>query len=480
MLKEKVGVLVNVLENLLLYENESSVLNYHFHYNNILVWPFIRFYIFKRVYYEINKINQKKIYKENVPYKNNLTILQKYYRNVKGNPFFTLPKDIMFLYDGSSFNYKLENGRYRNRIVDDYILLNLKQTYKLEDSSLNPWENRIVPSIKFRDYIDYRIEKKSQSERPCQADINMSNLVITYLKQTFPFDMNNIFWSSVKANILYYANLIKYQEKYYDKLFCLVKPKIVFVTCGCHGGPLAYILNMLYERHIPCVELQHGWVGKQHEAYNYSNQLYESQEYISYMPQIFALFGQYWGNQIRLPIRKYVLGNSQFEKSTRKYSSKKINNKRILFIAGEGNDLYDKLLSELLPILKQPYILEFRVHPELKIMNKLFEKYKSYKNFELCSGGSIYEAIHRCEYATGDGSTGLFEAAAMQKKVFIFKNDYNNGYDLLNLGPTYQNAEQFIKILQNAKFNTFLSENFFCTDWERKYKKLVHIIAKSN
>lgn len=460
-----------MLEELLAFENNSNVLDYHYQYNHTLIWPFVRFEILRGICYKAAALPCVEFNTPPVHF----SIWSFVSHNIKGNPFFSSTKDIMFLYGGYSTNIKMENGKWFNRIFDYLYEQYPTHTYMLENVDMLPYQRRFAENVKYTNFIDNIVKQKIQSKKASVFDRNTCKEFIHYLQKNIPFKMDAKFWSRISQAILYYAISIPYKRQLYYRLFEQVQPKVVFIEDGCYGARNACILELLNSLGIISIELQHGWIGRNHEAYNYSELLLRDKEYRRYMPIGIALYGSYWASQIRLPIKKYVLGNPHFTAgvSNAKHVDKSDGKKHILFIANDDYYAYQHLLEELLPRLGKEYAITFRLHPAHKAAQKKFKLYERYENFTLFLDNTIYDALAQCEFVTGDMSTALYEAAACGKKILIFDTKYSRYFDTGTLGPVYQNAEQFLSILSDSHFHNIPGRTMFETNWKNNYKRII-------
>lgn len=456
---------------MLAFENDSRVLDYHYQYKNTLIWPFIRFKIFREICYKAEDLPRTELSTNYIPFSMSNFI----FRNINGNPFISLQKDIMFLYSAYGSNIQLEDGKWFNRLFDYLYKQYPAHTYLLENADRLPYQRRFAENVKYTDFIDNIINQQIKNKKATDIDKSTCKKFIYYLQKNIPFKMDTKFWNGIAQSILYYAVSIPYKRELYYRLFRYVRPKVVFMEDGCYGARNACILELLNSLKIKSIELQHGWIGKIHEAYNYSELLLQSEEYKKYMPSGIALYGSYWASQMRIPIKKYILGNPYFAASVSKatHIDKSVKKKHILFIAGEDYRAYLRLLEELLPRLGNDYTITFRLHPAQKSAQRWFKVYERYENFSLFSDNTIYDALSQCEFVTGDMSTALYEAAACDKKILIYDTKFSRYYDTGALGPVYQDASQFLKILEDNHFYGIPSRIMFETNWKSNYKHLI-------
>lgn len=454
-----------ILDELLEYEKNSKVLSFQFQYKKTLVWPFIRFDIFRFICDSNSNLNLKKVSSKMLPLKYENIIEKLIY-----NPYFSLPHNIMYIYQGG-INVIKEDGTVFNRLVDDYAKIFSKQTYLLEGKSTQRLCKRNQRNINNSDFISNLIDCNVSKINTNQKDKEMCNKFITYLIHTLPFEMNRKFWQTIERRILLYSKQIIFYDKYYRLLFSMIRPKIVIMEDACFGGAQAYILRLLKDLKIPSAEIQHGWVGKTHEAYNYSNLICNSETYKDYMPQYFLAYGEYWLNKINLPVKKLVIGSPVFTMNKVKIDEIKCKN-HILLIMSEHNDCL-KLLEKLMPLLESKYFLELRLHPLELNSSRWYTKFNKYKNFKIVTSGIIYDSINRAEYVVGDFSTALFEAAALGKKVLVYANEYAKTWEPEEISIQFETVEQLLQIMKEDKGCKVVSNTIFDTNWKANYKKFI-------
>lgn len=463
-----------MLEKLLEFENSSKVLEYRYQYGNTLMWPFIRNFIFWDICYMAANL-QVGEERQPVPM---LSSYETVMRNVAGNPYLSTQKDIMFLYHGYGVNIQMENGKWYNRLFDCYAEKYPYSTYMLEDASKLPYQNRCPRSVKYTDYINNRIQQKALNGQACDADQKTCDEFVRYLEENIPFHLDYQFCKRIRQAVLNIAVLLPYYDSMYRKLFQNIRPKIVFIQSGCYGGIRSYVLKILNSLGIKSFEIQHGVIGQEICPYNYSDLLYYSEEFRQYLPYGIALWGKYWVGQIHAPVKKYVLGNPHFTNEIKSYDFiHEERSKRLLIIVSNIHKHYTRLLDELLPALSDDYCIELRLHPAFKGERRWYHKYERFSNFQIESEGTVYEALARCEFVTGDASTALWEAAAVGKKVLVYHSDYSDFYHFERLGPVYENAKQLIELMQNNQYKEF-PDPIFSTDWENNYRRLLKWVIR--
>ena len=302
-----------IMEKFLEFENSSNVLDYRYQYRNMLIWPFVRSVVWNAVM-ECNAGEGSGVVDstaQNIGKVKVFSYKWLQFFKLKKNPLFCREnKDIIFMYS-SIGSIRDDAGRYYNRVHDDFVAL-YDNTAIIESAPMfkhfYPKKYHAYESDSL-DIICLLNEKLARLSKNDEAEINA---FIAYLRAELPYKINEKHWQTVRVELERYAKNNKLIYWYYKKCFEHMSPKLVFVAQGCDGNHTACKIKVLKDMGIPCAEIQHGFVGLAHRAYNYSNKIFQSEEYQTYMPDVFLTMGKYWIDCIRIPINKVVLGNANF------------------------------------------------------------------------------------------------------------------------------------------------------------------------
>lgn len=461
------------METLMDFESNADVLQFRFSYKNWLVWPLIRFFIYDEVENHV-VLNIKEQHERS----KRICLFWHYLVN---NPFRAKKKEIIFIY-GNTSNVQQPNGIYKNRLFDDYALLFPEETmmlegnYRQEDHRL-----RTVGSVYPIELLNYLIKFKGKLTSAKAADTRMADNLIQLLQLQFPYQLSEKFYKDLHKIIINFSKEIKFYDKYYNYLWDKLQPNVVFVDDASYGHRWACVLKVLNTRKIHTVEIQHGWIGSNHVAYNYSNKILENKEYQSYMPEIFLGYGTYWLNQIRIPMKKEVLGYAHLSQYQAQIKSA---NNEILFITTKEHDSYVSLLNHMLLRLPKQYKIILKLHPVKRWKSELYNQFSDYEKdrLEIVDNCDIYQLIQHAQYVLGDASTALYEAAALGKRVFIMKNHSSLHYTSPDFGEWFETADDFIKLIQQQKniSDGKSSEYYFDSNWKQNYIKLMERLLKKD
>ena len=464
-----------MMEKFLEFENGSEVLDYRYQYHNMLIWPFIRSVIWNAIM-ESNEGEGSGLIDNAIQNMRRVKILS--YRwlqlfRLKKNPLLCRKKkDIIFMYSATG-SIKDDEGRYYNRVHDDFVAL-YDNTAIIESAPLfRHFYPKKYPAYESDslDIICLFNEKLTRLSRADEAEINA---FIDYLKAELPYEINEKYWRTIRVELERYAKNNKLIYWYYKKCFEHMSPRLVVVTQGCDGNHAACKIKVLKDMGIPCVEIQHGFVGLSHRAYNFSDKIYQSEEYKTYMPDVFLTMGKYWMDCIRIPIKKAVLGNANFC-----INKEKIKNNQqpqgILVLPTPDIQPWRDLVIYMGQCLPDKEIV-IKVHP---FYPKQYDYFKEIDmpNVRIGIEGNIYDYLQHAEVVIGDNSTVLYEAAALGRLVMIWNNNSARAYMDLRLGNWFNDAQELVALLRGQALNKEKSmvepEDIFAYDIKANYLNFI-------
>ncbi len=226
--------------------------------------------------------------------------------------------------------------------------------------------------------------------------------------------------------------------KRFEKLLSRINPQILVEVVGY--GPKCMIFNEICKkRGILTIELQHGWLGKEHIAYNYA-----AEERIKQFPDKLYLFGDYYKVNAKFPIPKdqiISVGFPYYERELREHQrcSKQDMRYTVLFLS---QTMYARQLSKLaIDLCEQTDKNEFRIlyklHPsEYKTWEEIHPMLKE-SSVEIIGENdmTLYDCFAISDAQVGIRSTTIYEGLGFHLQTFIFNRDFQDYLeDLVELG----------------------------------------------
>lgn len=466
-------------EKFLAFENSGKVLTFHYQYRDMPVWPFVRNVLWNCVYKIVYGENSGLLDSSAQNMKNGRLLSYKWMQffKISANPLFSCKQtDVLYLYHVMG-NVKDENGVYYNRIYDEFAAL-YDSTAIIESA---PLFRHFYPK-KYKTYEADAIEiicAFHEKLAPLGGqDRDMIERFLDYVKRDFPFRLEESHLRMIRIELERYAKNMKLIYEYYRKVFTRISPKLVFVAQACDGSHMACKIKVLRDMGIPSAEIQHGLISSEHFAYNYSQTVYDNEEYRGYLPDHFLTFGHFWERVMKLPVHKVVLGSANFNRNfnTATQQDTDVNHKSedgSILILPSILETYTELIRYLYDKLPDKKLF-VKVHPT-KI--KQYEAFKELENDRI--GVYINENINyffdRVAIVIGDDSTALYEAAALGKRVMIWDTDYSRVIDRA-VGRRFADKEELMELLQADHADAaeeIKPEDIFARDSDKRYRAFI-------
>lgn len=279
---------------------------------------------------------------------------------------------------------------------------------------------------------------------------------------------------------IYLARSLAYSESI-DKIIIRTGARLVSLhSCG-YGGFRSFLAKMLRDKGIIIVEFQHGTLGEEHPAYNYSPQC---PFYRKYLPDYFLTYGEYWSNKARYyPPEKVVIGNPFLEEERQnKIKKEKTENKRILIVSqGTMTGEFIGLAKRLRAILPDDYLITFRLHPgEVPFRKERCGPIESIPGIEIQDKGDIFSSLREHSIVIGAYSTTVFEALPFAKKIFILDCNLSRQFIPFEIGEWFKNAEELKSLIFSKRaIRTVNWQYYWAINWEDRFHRFFQYLKLS-
>lgn len=469
-----------VLKDFLEIENNPEIYNYKFEFDNILMWPFIRYRLygmmFDKYYKHISlKINKKKRrnYINNIPYVAS-TIINNPYKNI-------LKKYDILMFCSGITNIKKDN-KYFNRVSDYFAFMNEDKTLLIEDSNKKEYyRSRHFPNVCFHDFIELIAYAASRFSKAKIKDINKIKNFIKFIDKKCSYGLEISELEKINDSLLNLSKKLNIYYCMYKKIFDMYKPKVIFLEDSSYGIR-SYILKWAKDRNIITAELQHGAVSGQHPAYNYGDLIVNSRCYDKYLPDYFLSYGKYWNDLINLPVKKVPIGNPYYSENKKKlglYKKNKIAKKKILIISQwTMTGVLLKIAQDLSSLLDlSSFDILFRPHPaEIAMFKKKYNNIFITDSIKIDYNSNVYLSLSNADYVVGAYSTVLFEAIGICKSIFAINHPFTDLVIPKDI-KRFSNSKELVYLIQNdnQKENKIINSNYIWKpNWENNYKNFIN------
>lgn len=264
--------------------------------------------------------------------------------------------------------------------------------------------------------------------------------------------------------------LYQYYRRSYRKMLLQLKPKLV-VEVVSYSMHCMVINEICKELGVTTIEFQHGYMDRNHMAYNYT-----SGSIIRQFPDKLYLYGNYYKTGIRYPIAQeniVVTGFPYFERETKSYQGlKKEDGRYTIVFLSQGKwtpllsqvavDLQERMQGRNVRILYKLHPLEYetwrQIHPELE-------------NSEIeiigAGGMTLYECLAVSDVQVGVYSTTILEGLGFGLRTFIY-NQREASYmqNLLDMGiaELINNAQELVEKIEQKNERQYDTDYFWHKD----------------
>ncbi len=284
----------------------------------------------------------------------------------------------------------------------------------------------------------------------------------------------------------YYIYQVKRKE--YRKLIDRYRPKMILEVCGYNADCMT-VNELTRERGIPSVELQHGFTGAEHAAYNYLPGME-----IRQFPQYFFSFSDYWIRSAAYPLPKrnlIAVGFPYLEREAAGAKAKVVKGKtkKIIFISqGPIGHLLSEIAVELDRLIdKDKYEIVYKLHPGEFVGWK--DRYVNLAKSDIMVADSdrynLYELFAASSFQiAGYGSTATYEGLYFDLKTYVLREKAEpelielceNGYAVF-----FDTAQELYRLItEDSEMNNTASyKDFWKKDAQNNTKRELEKIMGS-
>lgn len=455
------------IDSLLKIEKDGEVLKFHFEYKNTLIWPYIRFYV-------LRKINERLNTRESFQSKKlNTKINWKDW--IFNNPYSIKKRNILIIGVSKELGNIDKKGRYFNSFTVYYEKMFPKDTLVIEDTGSRN-SRYLYNKIYSSDIINATANHISNKYKASIKDTVEINKLIEYLKKIIPEEMPKKFYSDLKSNLIYISSHLSGYYIAYSLLIKKIKPSVVMIRCATYGGLInATIIRICKEMNIPTAEIQHGTIEGNFEPTNYSDIVRKSKEYKKYLPDYYLLYGDYWKQYIKADVNPVIIGNPLFTNAFKRKKEIRQKNDIILWIS-TGEHKQCKYLLEQFFELQNKFKVCLKLHPleDMEAVKKLYRELEKCKNFKIVQEGNIYSYLKRCKNVVVSGSTVVYEAKEMGNRVLVAENGAARIYTPSKMGEWFKDEKDLLQLLKKEAEEDNQKEQYYCIEWEENYKNFIN------
>lgn len=439
-------------------------------YKGFHVWFYIRFVVFNAIN---NLENGVKTLDYREEFKNafgNLTFIKKI-QYVFLTFFRKLPKRkarIIF-FNGSGGNMK-EGNSYEHRITDFFYgqvrdeSISVEESYKLK---------YFVPRKVKTYYLDYILVLNKFNEilkSRKNEDFNNISLIVDGIKVLFRnYALDDEFWENQKNSAYKGFLAFCFKQKIYFKLLKKINPSIVFRNCASYGGYQA-LSSACHKLGIVFAEFQHGYIGVDHEAYNYGDVFFENMQLRNLLPSYYLTFGCFWGAQIRHPAKIVPIGFPYLQKKSIATAAKRF----ILIVSDGDSPSQNKFLIDCVKDYAYEHNLSIvlKLHPcECLKKDEWYSDLHESESFQIKLFEPVYDYISCAKFVIGSCSTVMFETLCFGLNPFVYASERLLKKEIeRSIFDTFETKDELMALMTGCKTLKKIDYNiFFSKDWDTAF-----------
>ncbi|MHC2999658.1 hypothetical protein OB08_10960 [Microbacterium sp. HJ5] len=231
------------------------------------------------------------------------------------------------------------------------------------------------------------------------------------------------------------AQRASHAQREFSRLLDTVRPRRLYMQTAAYGTRAAEIA-LAHDRGIDVTELQHGWMGSSHAAYN-AGGLMREPALARCLPDTILGYGEYWGRDIRYAGRFLPVGKPTLDPLVLRPPSWSSRPARLLFVSSNfEHDLVDSALIALRNRLPDDWEIALRPHPvERASAASRHEGVLRRDGIELDLSADAGAALAASRAVVGFSSTMLFEALAYGCHVAVLESALAEHYASADVFP---------------------------------------------
>lgn len=458
-----------IIDKFIEFEKKKELFNIEI--NDFYYWHYMR----KAVYDEI--LNKKmSIGKSHVSHSSK-SYLFRFLLKLKQIPNWIKKNPTNFLRNKSIlvFNHsrRVKNGDHFECVYTDSLLHSIESSYYvLEHPHLEEhFKPAATDNLRYLDFINFKVALRAGIIKTFKKNIIDRNELLKFLSilESVEKEFNVVLNKEALLDKLIISYLsYSPTKKYYNKILNKVKPDVIIEVVS-YVRDRMIINELAKDKGIPVIELQHGTMGSNHIAYNFS----EGTELKSFPDYIFA-FGEFWKETTRLPLNMNnvkVTGWPYFEKKLIQNSndSTQINKKTTLLFISQGTigEVLSKFAVKIFNELNSDeFEVVYKLHPGE--YQEWEQRYPWLTDTNIKVVDSNEKDMHfyfsQADIQVGVYSTALYEGLAYELPTFIYKAyGYEYMEDLIsqNSAKLITSKVEFINDIKEKSRQSSIDREYF-------------------
>lgn len=276
--------------------------------------------------------------------------------------------------------------------------------------------------------------------------------VLREIVSVFPIELSAQTLADLERRALFKLARARHEAPPFERMLDRVRPRIVLMEDASYGGR-SKLIQVLKSRGIVVAELQHGWIGPYHTAYNFGAAM-SSPLLKSTLPDVVLTFGDFWSDLIRHPARLISIGKPHLESSSLRARQPGVKKDEVLVVSSvfQRDELATRTLK-LRELLPEGWIVRLRPHPsERDRIETLYPALVDRRGIEFDANSDVVSSLTTAKAVFGFSSTVLYEALAFDCQVFVIDSplaDYSS--DVATFGERIRDTDSLSRAVDRVK-----------------------------
>lgn len=439
------------LQDLLVIEDDPSILSFRCSETGIPLWTQARIVVLRMMISDLcygTEVDGKA--NAGVPASQALTTMS---RSILHNLRFQLggqcDADVCLVATGVGNQWL--DGKWLNRLSDHFANACFSRTVVLESHFEWKWpvprhNERVMyhAPLQAANAIMGKLQRREAHRRQAEG---LLNIVFERAKRHLGWDLSAGRKQALVERLSRKVAALPRQYRAYETLLTRIHPKVLIVEEACYGLTAALIAAGR-RMGVVTAEYQHGGISSGHEAYNFAPTVRENPEYRETLPEHFLGYGDWWNAQINAPVTKIAIGNPHREGKLAQ-TPKDRQAKQDILILSDGIEfsLYLDLAEQIASSARTRGLrVVLRAHPlertgvQAKYGNRIGE-------VSLDQNDDLYASLSMAHVVISELSTGLFDAAGLADRIFIWDTPKSRFTHPRHPFQTFSSASTFLDLL---------------------------------
>lgn len=362
--------------------------------------------------------------------------------NPRSSDSLRLPAESLFIVSGTTRD-STDDG-YRNWLVDAYATALGERAVVVQDAPLGAWPRGEARPLNARTWSFaealLRVDRATRlrpltSEHRAQVSATVSEILALAAPQ-----LDSPLAERVLSQTLRRADRAPHADREFGRLLDRVRPRRIYMQTAAYGDRSSFV-RMAHARGIEVHELQHGWIGPAHAAYNFGAAMHQTPLRDS-LPDCLLTFGRYWGARISFPGQVIPVGKPSLGEAVSQSAPFTDREHRVLVISSmyEREKLTSTCVA-LRALLPSFWRIVLRPHPSERPVAELVYADALASGIELDDEPDVTRSLARARGVIGIASTVLFEALPFDCRIGVVETALGEHYADSSIFPSRIDSE---------------------------------------